>query len=191
MAIVLVPMPSGDFDPTEVAVSWRVLKQLSHEVVFATPDGRQGQADDIMLTGQGLDFWGFVPGLRHLVAFGRIVRANVDARQAYAEMLLDPAFKAPLAWRQLRVEGFDGRCHGVSGLRSHWRPGSQGDDENQLWGYRFPPEIIQQAIWLYLRFTLSFRDVEDLLAERGIAVSYETVRRWVNSFRADDRGGLA
>jgi putative transposase len=49
-------------------------------------------------------------------------------------------------------------------------------------GYRFPPEIIQQAIWLYVRFTLSLRDVEDLLAERGVAVSYETVRRWVNHF---------
>src|SRR5450631_2995597 len=49
-------------------------------------------------------------------------------------------------------------------------------------GYRFPPEIIQQAIWLYLLFTLSLRDVEDLLAERGIMVSYETVRRWVNHF---------
>jgi putative transposase len=49
-------------------------------------------------------------------------------------------------------------------------------------GYRFPPEIIQHAIWLYVRFTLSFRDVEDLLAERGIVVSYETVRRWVNHF---------
>ena len=49
-------------------------------------------------------------------------------------------------------------------------------------GYRFPPEIIQQAIWLYLRFTLSLRDVEDLLAERGIMVSYETVRRWVSHF---------
>jgi putative transposase len=49
-------------------------------------------------------------------------------------------------------------------------------------GYRFPPEIIQQAIWLYVRFTLSFRDVEDLLAERGIMVSYETVRRWLNHF---------
>ena len=49
-------------------------------------------------------------------------------------------------------------------------------------GYRFPPEIIQQSICLYLRFTLSFRDVEDLLAERGITVSYETVRRWVNHF---------
>ncbi|MGO9768308.1 MAG: IS6 family transposase [Roseiarcus sp.] len=42
--------------------------------------------------------------------------------------------------------------------------------------------MVQQAIWLYLRFTLSLRDVEDLLAERGIAVSYETVRRWVNHF---------
>jgi hypothetical protein len=57
------------------------------------------------------------------------------------------------------------------------------DEEDQLQsGYRFSPEIIQQAIWLYLRFTLSLRDVEDLLAERGVAVSYETVRRWVRHF---------
>jgi transposase-like protein len=49
-------------------------------------------------------------------------------------------------------------------------------------GYRFPPEIIQQAVWLYFRFGLSFRDIEDLLAERGITVSYETVRRWTNHF---------
>jgi len=49
-------------------------------------------------------------------------------------------------------------------------------------GYRFPPAIIQQAIWLYFRFTLSYRDVEDLLAERWIAVSNETVLRWVNHF---------
>ena len=49
-------------------------------------------------------------------------------------------------------------------------------------GYRFPPVIIQQAVWLYARFTLSFRDVEDLLAERGIVVSYGTVRRWVKHF---------
>ena len=49
-------------------------------------------------------------------------------------------------------------------------------------GYHFPPEIIQPAIWLYLRFTLSLRDVEDLLAERGVAVSHETVRRRVNHF---------
>src|SRR3984893_16798552 len=45
--------------------------------------------------------------------------------------------------------------------------------------HRFPPPIIQHAIWLYLRFTLSYREVEELLAERGVDVFYETVRRWV------------
>src|SRR4051794_6573867 len=49
-------------------------------------------------------------------------------------------------------------------------------------GYRFPPEIIQHAIWLYLRFALSLRDVEELIAERGIDISYETIRRWVAVF---------
>jgi transposase-like protein len=48
--------------------------------------------------------------------------------------------------------------------------------------HQFPPEIIRQAVWLYLRFTLSYRDVEELLAERGPDVSYETIRRWVLKF---------
>jgi transposase-like protein len=48
--------------------------------------------------------------------------------------------------------------------------------------HRFPVSIIQHAIWLYLRFTLSYRDIEDLLAERGLDISYETVRRWVLKF---------
>ena len=48
--------------------------------------------------------------------------------------------------------------------------------------HQFPADIIRHAIWLYLRFTLSYRDVEELLAERGIAVTYETVRRWVLKF---------
>ncbi len=49
-------------------------------------------------------------------------------------------------------------------------------------GYRFPPEIISYAVWLYYRFCLSFRDVEDLLAERGIIVSYEAIRLWCQKF---------
>jgi len=49
-------------------------------------------------------------------------------------------------------------------------------------GYRFPSEIISHAVWLYHRYCLSFRDVEDLLAERGIVVSYETIRNWCNKF---------
>ena len=49
-------------------------------------------------------------------------------------------------------------------------------------GYRFPPEIISHAVWLYFRFTLSLRDVEDLLAQRAIIVSYETIRQWCEKF---------
>jgi putative transposase len=51
-------------------------------------------------------------------------------------------------------------------------------------GHRFPREVIAHAVRLYLRFALSFRDVEELLAEPGITVSYETVRRWVAKFGA-------
>ncbi len=49
-------------------------------------------------------------------------------------------------------------------------------------GFRFPPEIISRAVWLYHRFGLSFRDTEDLLAERGITVTYESIRRWCRTF---------
>lgn len=48
--------------------------------------------------------------------------------------------------------------------------------------HRFHPNIIKRAVWLYFRFNLSFRDVEELMAERGVELSYETVRRWVNKF---------
>ena len=51
--------------------------------------------------------------------------------------------------------------------------------------HRFPPEIISHAVWLYHRYCMSFRDVEDLLAERGIIVSYETVRQWGGKFGPD------
>src|SRR5947207_3244187 len=54
--------------------------------------------------------------------------------------------------------------------------------------HRFPPVTIQHAVWLYLRFTLSYRDVEELLAERGLDISYETVRCWVLKFARITRG---
>ena len=56
--------------------------------------------------------------------------------------------------------------------------------KSQYRGHRFPPEIISHAVWLYHRFTLSFRDVEDLLTERGICVSYEAIRYWCLKFGA-------
>ena len=48
--------------------------------------------------------------------------------------------------------------------------------------YRFPAEIISHAVWLYYRFSLSFRDVEELMAARGIVVTYETIRQWCQKF---------
>jgi len=48
--------------------------------------------------------------------------------------------------------------------------------------HRFHPDIIRNTIWLYFQFNLSFRDIEDMMAERGVDVSYETIRRWVDKF---------
>jgi putative transposase len=55
-------------------------------------------------------------------------------------------------------------------------------------GYRFPAEIISHAVWLYHRFCLSFRDTEDLLAQRGITVSYEAIRHWCRTSARSMRG---
>jgi len=54
--------------------------------------------------------------------------------------------------------------------------------KNPYRGHRFPPEVISHAVWLYHRFTLSFRDIEELLAVRGIQTSYESIRRWCMKF---------
>ena len=87
MGTVLIPIPDRDFDPTEVAVSWQVLRANGHRVVFATESGAPGVADDIMVSGRGLDFWSAVPVLGAITLVGRALRANKDARRAYREML--------------------------------------------------------------------------------------------------------
>lgn len=76
MAKIIILIPAKDFDPTEVAIPWRELTGRGHQVCFATPDGTPGQADGIMLTGEGLDPWGFIPGLRKLPLVGRGLRQS-------------------------------------------------------------------------------------------------------------------
>ena len=108
MASIIIPIPSQDFDPSEVAVPWKILSEQGHRVVFATPDGRQAEADAMMLTGEGLDFWSFLPGLRRLKLLGLGLRANADARRAYALMQGDSAFGRPLTYGELKIEDYDG-----------------------------------------------------------------------------------
>lgn len=123
MSRILLPIPSRDFDPTEVAVSWKVLTRRGHRVVFAKPDGKPGSCDAIMLSGIGLDPWSGIPVLRHIRVLGRLLSANGDARLAYAEMLRDPAFEHPIRWDEIQSRGFDalllGGGHRARGMRDY------------------------------------------------------------------------
>jgi putative intracellular protease/amidase len=123
VAVVLIPIPDNDFDPTEVAVSWRVLTGHGHTVVFSTESGRQAAADDIMVTGHGLDVWSRVPGLNRLVVVGRMLRANGDARAAYAQMLVSPEFRNPRSWADTDLDGVHALLlpggHRARGMRSY------------------------------------------------------------------------
>jgi putative intracellular protease/amidase len=125
MASVLFPIPSLDFDPTEIAVSWRVLTRMGHSVRFATPDGAPGAADPIMLDGIGLDPWSRAPGLRKLRLIGLLLRANTEARDAYAEMSRDAVFRGPERWDAVAGPGCcsaaataPGACAPISKARS-------------------------------------------------------------------------
>ena len=73
----------------------------------------------------------------------------------------------------------------LSSCGRNWQSRPMTSPSPSYRGYRFPPEIISHAVWLYHRFSLSFRDVEDLLAQRGVTVSYETIRHWCQTFGLD------
>ncbi len=123
MATILIPIPERDFDPTEVAVSWSVLSGRGHDVRFATPDARVARGDELMVTGEGLDPWGFIPGLSHAVGVGRVLRADARGRAAYGELLNAGSFLAPIAWSEIELDGVDGLLlaggHRARGMRSY------------------------------------------------------------------------
>jgi putative intracellular protease/amidase len=123
VAEILIPIPAQDFDPTEAAVSWQILQSLGHTVIFATPDGETGRADEMMVSGQGLDLWGFIPVLRRLPLLGLLMRADRNGRRAYAAMTDDPRFKAPLRWADIDAVKFDGLLlpggHRARGMRPY------------------------------------------------------------------------
>ena len=121
MARVLIPLPARDFDPSEAAVSWKVLVNAGHVVIFATPDGDPASCDDLMLTGRGLDPWGAIPLLRNFPLAGVLMRANGEARKAYAAMLRDPNYRTPYRWDAIDAAKFDGLLlpggHRARGMR--------------------------------------------------------------------------
>jgi putative intracellular protease/amidase len=123
MATVLVPIPDRDFDPTEVAVSWRVLTDDGHQVIFATESGTSGVADDIMVTGRGLDIWSALPVLGSFPLVGLVLRANTKGRDAYAAMVRSQEYRHPVSWRRATLDGIDALLlpggHRARGMRSY------------------------------------------------------------------------
>ncbi|TAK26814.1 MAG: thiJ/pfpI-family protein [Myxococcaceae bacterium] len=123
MARVLIALAQQDADPTEVAIPWKVLRAAGHEVRFATPEGTRGHADALMLTGEGLDPWGFVPGLKRLTVVGRLLGARRDAREAWWAMERDAAFLSPRRFDALSADDFDALVlpggHRARGIRPY------------------------------------------------------------------------
>jgi putative intracellular protease/amidase len=103
---VLLPLPRHDYDPTEVAVSWKILADAGHAVTFATADGQVARADPVMLDGIGLDFWSRIPGLQRFKLIGLALRADRRGRAAHDALVHNAAFCAPLSYVQIHPGDF-------------------------------------------------------------------------------------
>jgi protease I len=90
MAIVLIPLPSCDFDPTESGVPWQLLHRQGHRVVFATPDGTPAEADPKTLDGRGLG------------PFAALLKADANGRSAYEDMKRSREFQNPTPYQDIR-----------------------------------------------------------------------------------------
>jgi putative intracellular protease/amidase len=120
---VVIPLPSRDFDPSEAAVTWKVLTEAGCRVVFATPEGHIAAGDPLMLSGDGLDFWSRVAALRRIKFLGLLLRADARARAAYAKMQMNAAFLGPIKYSDLRVGDYEGLMlpggHWARGMRQY------------------------------------------------------------------------
>ena len=96
MVRLFMPIPSYGFDPTEVAIPWKLLSEKGVTVVFATPNGRKASADRLMLTGEKLGIWKFA------------LRARQDAIDACREMENDASFRNPETYADIQEHDFDG-----------------------------------------------------------------------------------
>ena len=103
-----MPLPNFDFDPTECALSWEIVKNAGYEVEFATVNGERGYADGMMLTGEGLDPWGWIPVVKKFRLIGLGLRADRFGRRAYRAMEQDERFLNPRNYSDLNVEDYEG-----------------------------------------------------------------------------------
>ncbi len=133
MARILTILPQTDFDPTEVAFPWLVWKAAGHAVVFATETGSPAACDPVTLTGAGLP------------ALDKALRARPEARDAYAAMLGDPAYRQPLRWADARAADY-AALHFPGGHAPGMRPYCESDDVHRLAREAFAADQVVSAI---------------------------------------------
>jgi len=92
---ILIPLPSYGFDPTEVAIPWKILSENNFQIIFATPQGKKAECDIIMITGKGLG------------PFKKLLVARKDAVDSYWEMLASSAFNNPIKYKDINEKDFD------------------------------------------------------------------------------------
>lgn len=93
---ILIPLPARDFDPTETAIPWKILKSAGVSIIFSTPQGLMGVCDPHMLTGTGLSF------------LSPVLSADPNARNAYQEMQQTAEFQHPIKWSEIDPNQYDG-----------------------------------------------------------------------------------
>jgi len=136
---VLIPLPDRDFDVTEVAVPWRILRDAGHQVIFATERGGSVPAGD--------------PRLLTGVLFGQLGAAP-QAREFYAELTSDPAFTTPAAWPALDPAAFDGLLlpggH-APGMRQYLGSADLREQVARFWALRRPVGAICHGVLVLAR----------------------------------------
>jgi putative intracellular protease/amidase len=181
MAVVLMPLPALDFDPTEVAVSWQVLSAAGHDVVFATPSGHRAEADQLMVTGRGLDPWGVVPGIDHLTLVGRVLRADGAGRAAHAALLEDAGFRSPLHWAEARRSAFDALVlpggHRARGMRDYLESPEVRQIAVDAFGARKPVGAICHGVLAAARAIDPVTERSVLYGRQTTALTWELERR--------------
>lgn len=135
----IIPLPRFDFDPSEVSIVYEQLHQAGFHVKFFTPSGKTSQADQLMLTGEGLDVWGCIPGLSKFPLVGRFLRASPMAIKAHEKLIQAESFQKPQPWSDLVSPG----SAELDGAQVLFLPG--GHKKEGMVEYLESP-VLQQAI---------------------------------------------
>jgi putative intracellular protease/amidase len=150
-------------------------------VVFATPSGQQGRADELMVTGRGLDPWGAVPGIRRVTVVGRVLRANADARRAYAALLDDEGFRFPVHWGAARRSAYDALVlpggHRARGMRTYLESPEVQQMAIDAFGADKPVGAICHGVLVAARAVDPVTERSVLFGRRTTALTWELERK--------------